>query len=529
MSTNLKIAKAYTILVVASILGHALSMVKEMLGASYFGVSKAMDSFYAALTVPNLINSVFLSPFAIIFIPVLVKYKLKNMEEANHIISTVSNIIILILLVAAILTFSFSGHVIDLFSPGLDADTAVNASKMLKIISAGIIFTGAVNILSGIINAFEHFLWPAISGIFITLSTIFFMLFFTDRLGIFVLGWGLLAGTILQFLFLAPFAKKYGFRHSAVLDLTHPEIQKSLNLAGIFLIITISGGLNAVVNRFMASWLPGGSITALAYADKLVQVPLIIFSGAIAASIYPFLSAQAAENKIEDIKATISLSIRMSGFIFIPLAITMMILAKPSIQLIFQRGAFDTAATELTSKIFVFCCLQLFSNYAVAIMLRLMFAFQDMKNIIKVVITSLFANIVLNFVLMKLMSTPACGIALSTAASSFIAAVLYFIILKKRISNLHGLSILRSLSKITAFAIVSGMAVFFTYAGMHSIFDNTILSQTITLISSVLAGILIFLAISAFFRLPEFLKIYQLIRTKLHASPASARHDHYAQ
>ena len=60
MSTNLKIARAYSILVAASIAGHALSMVKEMIGASYFGVSKAMDSFYAALTVPNLINNIFL-------------------------------------------------------------------------------------------------------------------------------------------------------------------------------------------------------------------------------------------------------------------------------------------------------------------------------------------------------------------------------------------------------------------------------------------------------------------------------------
>jgi putative peptidoglycan lipid II flippase len=444
------------------------------------------------------------------------------MGEANRIISSVSNLVFIFLFAASILAFVFADYVIRIFSPGLDAETAANAGKMLRIISVGITLTGAVNILTGVINAFEHFLWPAISGMFITVCTIFFMLFFTDRLGVFVLGWGLLAGTILQFLLLAHFAKKYGFRHSAVVDLNHPEIQKSLNLMFLYLIIIVLWGLNTVVNRYMASSLPAGSITALAYADKLVQVPLIIFSGAIATAIYPFLSAQAAENKLEEIRQTISLSVRMSGFIFIPLAVTMMILAKPAIQLLFQRGAFDAAATELTSKILVFSCLQLFPTCAGAIMLRLLFAFQDLVSLLKVTLISLTVNIILNFLFMNLMNPPACGIALSTAASSFISVTLYFVILKRRISNLHGLTILRSLSRIAAFSAVSGLAVFLAYSGLSGVFQDTVFTRVAALVAATGAGALVFLALSAFFRLEEYLKVYQLIRTKLRATPAGA-------
>ncbi len=521
MSTNLKIARAYSVLVIASILGHALSMVKEMIGASYFGVSKAMDAFYAALTVPSLINSVFLSPFAIIFIPILVKHRAKGMGEANRIISTVSNIILLVLGAAAVLAFVFPAQVISLSCPGLDEGTAANAARMLRIISAGIVFTGAVNILTGVINAFENFLWPAVSGMFITLCTIFFMLFFADKWGVFVLGWGLLAGTILQFLFLAYFAGRQGLRHSAALDTDDPEIRKSLNLAFFFLILSGLWGLNAVVNRFMASWLPGGSITALAYADKLVQVPTIIFSGAIATSIYPFLSSQVTENRMEDVKNTISLSIRMSGFIFIPLTVTMMILAKPAIQLLFQRGAFDASATELTSGILVYYSLLLLSNYAVAIMARLLFAFQDPLSIIKVAVATLAANVALNFILIKVMTPPACGIALATALSSVISAVLYFIVLKKRISNLHGLAIFASLSKISVFAVVAGLAVFLTHGTVSGLVQTTVPGRAAALAAAGCAGLIVFVLISAFFRLEEFQKVYQLFRTKFGEKPAA--------
>jgi len=513
MSTNLKIAKAYTILVAASVLGHALSMVKEIIGANYFGISKAMDSFYVALTVPNLINSVFLSPFVIIFIPILIKYRTKDLGEANRIISTVSNIVLIVLAAAAIIAFVFAARLITLFTPGLDPKTAADAGRMLKILSAGIIFTGAANILIGVINAFEHFLWPAISGMFITLSTIFFMLFFTDRLGIFVLGWGLLAGTILQVLFLTPVAKRQGFHYSGTLDLEHPEIRKSLNLTFIFLIITVLGGLNTVVNRFMASWLPDGSIAGLAYADKLVQVPLVIFSGAIATSIYPFLSAQAAANRIEDIKNTVSLSIRMSGFIFVPLAGTMIILARPMIQLLFQRGAFDAAATELTSHIFVF------SVAAIAIMQRLLFAFQDFKSILKIIFASLLITLTLNFTFIKIMDPPACGIALATSLGSFISAVLYFAVLKRRIANLHGLAILGSFLRVTAFSLVSGLIVFFTYKALSAVFHATLFDQVIALGASSCAGLSGFILISALFKLEEFHKVYHLVRARFRPGP----------
>ncbi|OGR63790.1 MAG: murein biosynthesis integral membrane protein MurJ [Elusimicrobia bacterium GWB2_63_22] len=510
MTTNLKIAKAASILVAASILGHALSLAKEMLIANYFGVSESMDSFYAAMTVPNLLNNVFLSLFAILFIPVIARYRTKDLAETNRIISTVSNLILIVLAALVALIFLFAGPIIRLSSPGLAPETAAKAAAMLRIIGAAVLFTGAVNILSSVYNAFERFLWPAVSGIFVTLSTIFFMLLFTEQLGVFALAWGLLAGTILQFVFLAPFARSYGARYSGVLDLEHPEIRKSFGLMFLFLVIPVLSGFNTVVNRFMASWLPAGSITALAYADKLIQVPLMIFSATIASSIYPFLSAQAAENRLEEMKDTVSLSIRMSGFIFIPLTVTMMILAKPAIQLLFQRGAFDAAATELTSRVFVFYCLLLFSNYAAVILMRILFAFQDLKSIIKVVAATLFANIAMNLAFMKLMSPPAGGIALAAALGSLLSAVLFFIVLKKRISNLHGVAIVRSLLRITAFSAVSGLAVFLAHAALAPAPGGTPLGQGAALAASALAGLLCFTAISAFFRLEELSKVANL-------------------
>lgn len=522
MSTHRKIARAYAILVTASIAGHALSMVKEIIAARAFGVSKAMDAFYAALTFPNLINSIFLSPFSIIFIPILIRYKAKSLPEANRIISSVSNVIALVLGAAALVTFTFAGRIVNIASPGLDIPTGIAAENMLRILSAGVVFTGAVSILTGVLNAFEHFLWPAVSGMFVTLCTILLLLFFTDAIGVYALAWGLLAGTVLQFAFLAPIARRHGFDYTAALDLDHPEIRKSLESAFIFLIITVLGGFNTVINRYMASWLPAGSIAGLAYADKLVQVPLVIFSGAIASSIYPFLSAQAAENKIDEMRRTVSLSLRMSGFIFIPLAVFMMILAEPAIRLLFQRGAFDMAATGLTSGIFVYYCLLLFSNYAVAILMRLLFAFQDFRSILKVIAFGLVMNAGFNYLFIRLLTPAAAGVALSTAAGSAVTAVLYYAILKRRLGHLHGLEILGSLARIAAIALAAGAAAHFTFRALSAHLHASLWDQALALGGAGLAGTLVFLGISAAFKLEEFVKVKRLALEKLGRKGAAA-------
>lgn len=510
MSTNIRIARAYIILVSASVVGHLLSLFKEVLGAKYFGVSSPMDAFYAALTIPNLLTGVFLSPFTIIFIPILVAYRHKDLDDGSRIISAVSNVIFLFLAAAAGLSFFFAGSVISVFCPGLDAATARDAALMLKIMSASIIFTGAVNVLSSVLNALENFLLPAVSGMFITVTTIILILFLSGSQGAFVLAWGLLGGTFLQFLFLAPGALKRGFRYFPSLDLHRPEIRDSIKLALIFLAISFINGLNPAVNRLMASWLPAGSIAALAYADKLMQVPLIIFSGAIATSIFPYLSAQVAEGRLEELSSTVQLGIRMAGFIFIPLAVVMMTLGRPIIELLFQRGAFDAAATGLTSVIFICYCLLLLSNYAAAILMRLMFAFQDYRSMIKVVGVGLVANAAMNFIFMKLMDPPAAGIALSSSAGSLLTALLYYFTLRKRLPGLNGMAIVRPLIVMGLLALPAGLAASWTYALAAPGPGAGIAARALALGASAAAGLGLFAALAAAFRLEEFMKVYNL-------------------
>nr|MDA3793544.1 hypothetical protein [Elusimicrobiota bacterium] len=96
LTTNQKIAKASAILIIASVLGHVLSLGKEILVANYFGITKVMDAFYAAVTIPNMINSMLITVFAAVFIPVFIEHKGKNMDDANELASITGSYLMLI-------------------------------------------------------------------------------------------------------------------------------------------------------------------------------------------------------------------------------------------------------------------------------------------------------------------------------------------------------------------------------------------------------------------------------------------------
>ncbi len=465
MSTNRKIAKASAILIAASSLGYVLSLVKEIMVANYFGITKTMDAFYAAVAFPTLINNVLLATFGAVFIPIFVRYRLRDGGEADHIASVVVNYLFLALLFATLLLFTFAPLVVGSVFHGLSAETAALAVRILKILCATVVLSGLIGVMTGILNSHEHFAAPAFTQMVITATTIIFIALFVGRWGVFVLPWGLLAGLTVQFLILVPIVVRKGYRHHLSLDWRHPAIREMSYLSLLLFVNMLAGQMNVVVDRIMASYLAPGSIAALGYADKLVQVPTIIFSASIAAAVFPFFSVQVAENRIEEMKHSLARSIRMSGCIFMPLTVMLVILAKPVIQVLFQRGAFGPQATELTAIILVCYSFQLFFFGAGLILARVYLVFQDMATLIMMTSLGVALNVLLNIIFMRLFTPPAAGIAFATSVVYGITMSLMLALLRKKMIHLGGSYILRGLAKAAICSVIMG-AVMYAVLGL---------------------------------------------------------------
>jgi len=98
--------------------------------------------------------------------------------------------------------------------------------------------------------------------------------------------------------------------------------------------------VNAFTDTICASFLIPGSITALYYSNRLVQLPLALFGIALATVALPVMSASVSKNDIAGMKQTLNYSLRMACFTLIPSTCGLIAIGIPVIQVLFERGKF---------------------------------------------------------------------------------------------------------------------------------------------------------------------------------------------
>ncbi|MBI5554468.1 MAG: murein biosynthesis integral membrane protein MurJ [Elusimicrobia bacterium] len=515
-STNVKIAEAASFLIIAGIIGNILSLVKEMIVAEKFGITRGMDAFYAAISIPTLINGVLLSSFGAIFIPFFVKWRLKDKDEANHIAAIVINYFLLFFIFMALVIFALAPWIIKYGFHGFELGTSVLAVKMLRLACLTLIFSGLIGIMTGILNAQQHFAWPAISQMFITLCTIFFILFFTQQWGVYVLIWGLLIGLIIQTIFLMPITGRRGYSYRFDLNWKHPAVKEMLLLLSPYFFAIVMGELNTVTDKVMASYLSPGSLAALGYASKLINVPLIIISSSMATAVFSFFSFQVASNNITEMKDSLAKSIRMSCFIFTPITVMTILLARPLMQLLFQRGSFTAEATDLTAKILICYSFQ-FLFYPVGVILgRVFLALQDMVTLLTITVLGVIMNITLNMVFMKFITPPVAGIALSTSVVYLITMSLFFVRLRKKMVHLHSQYILAGIGKIIMASLVAGMGSYVVSRFINQcLVPSSIINQLTRIGIVAMVACVLFVGSAVTLKIEETGSIWKLVKNKL--------------
>ena len=177
--------------------------------------------------------------------------------------------------------------------------------------------------------------------------------------------------------------------------------------------------------------------------------------------------------------------------ITIPATMWLIVLARPIIEIAFQRGQFDEIATEMTSIALVF-----YSVGLLAVALRvhfnnIYFAMQDTKTPMKNGGLAVILNLALSVGLVQFMQH--AGLALATSLSSLLATILLGYGLRKKVGSVmkrdNALVIMKSLI-ISVLITVIGYLLYYWFLGHLP--DGT-LSKLISLFSSLLISFSIYI------------------------------------
>lgn len=136
------------------------------------------------------------------------------------------------------------------------------------------------------------------------------------------------------------------------LDLSNADVRR-----GAVLSVPLFGGVglatirNAVEIR-LANSLGPGYLAALGYARKLVDVPWQVIGMALGDVLFPFLSELDLNGRKDELARMLSLMLRVTAFVFVPLSVLLLLVSKPVVEIVLAGGRFDAASVRLTLSAF---------------------------------------------------------------------------------------------------------------------------------------------------------------------------------
>ena len=519
ISENSKVAKAAGIVSAVTMVSRVFGLARDMVIAAFFGASWMTDAFWIAFRIPTTLSRLLgEGSLTASFIPVFTEYlQKKTKDEALELAYNVFTFISIILTFVSVLGIIFSPFIISIIGHGFISDprqfTLAVFLNRLMFPYVFIISLGAL--CMGILNSFRRFTSPALSPVMWNISIIAAALTLRNLFAepITALAVGVMIGGVLQLFLQWPFLRKCGVQFKFRFNFRHPGLKQ---IALLMIPAMLGAGIttiNVFVSSTLASMLPGGSVTYLFYADRIMELPLGVFAIAIGTAVLPSFSRHAAAGNMDELKSSISFSLRLMLFLTIPSTFALMALNLPIISVLFQRGAFNMQAAIYTSEALFFYAMGLWAFSIFRVFVQSFYALQDAKWPMRAALIALVINFIFSLALMYSMKHK--GLALANSLSAVFNVFILSFVLRKKIGKFLDRNFYISTFKIIISSVVMLGAIVLIEVFMPWDSDSSFRSRLIYLSTTITTGAATFFVCTYLLKSPEMHSIVRLLKNRI--------------
>ncbi len=504
--------QASLIFMAAAIISRLLGLARDMLFSAYFGTTHAADALNATFPITSITLNITASAIAVSFIPLFIELLQKNPEKAVRDLEVVFNYIVLGLGIFMGSLIVFSIPLVHIFTPGFKSAHLIKiTANLIDLFAIASFFWGIANFLYAVAQAKKHFLITAIVALILNTVIIISLILFHKSMGVASYAFGMAVGAFLQMLLMIIYGRfMLGMRFSFNFRVNNTILLPLLYLSVPLIIQQFSTYAVTVVSNNVASNLREGSIAALGYANKLRQFSLGVLTVPLATSYYPFLSEAAVKKDYKELESIFSKSIRFASFFIIPATFISVVFSKQIVEIVFERGAFNKIAVNLTASPFAYYSLGVFAAMVSIVIMRVFFAMKDMWTPTLLGLISASLNILIIFPLVKRMEHT--GIALAVSIGLYIDMFLLMISLKRKIGTLGGNKIAVSIFKLTIGATGGILVMFISYSEVAKHLPSSNWFIAINLFISSIIFALVYLVILKLLRSEEVTTAYFVLK-----------------
>jgi putative peptidoglycan lipid II flippase len=339
-------------------------------------------------------------------------------------------------------------------APGFSTAERALAARAIYVMLPAITLMGLATLAGAILQVYRRFARPALA------TAIYNVTFVAVLLGAplaWVVGgaaWGVTAGALAAFLLQSSLVWRFRPRSSppeppptavpepAGAPTAHPPATSERAPAGLGVadVARLAGPLAAgyaahhiilLIDRAMATTLGAGSVATLNYAYRLALVVGQLSGLAVSTALFPRMAEQAANHDQAGLRSSLAGALRFVWMIGLPAASGLILLRTPLVQLIFEHGAFDRAATAEVSGVLIWYAVAVLADALCQPLWRVLYAQRTAWTVLAV--NSLQTGIRILFNLALIGSLGYNGLAFSAAIGLTVQLVILGLLVRRRL------------------------------------------------------------------------------------------------
>jgi putative peptidoglycan lipid II flippase len=501
-----RVTRAAGLVMIAFVISNLTGLLRQILVSKAFGTGMEIEAFNAANRVSETIfNLAAGGALASAFIPTFTGILTKNEDRAAwKLASSIFNLLMIIVTLIILAAALFSPAIVRyILAPGFVDDpskTKLTEELLLVMLPSALLFSVS-GLMMGILNSHRIFFLPALAPSMYQIGMIFGILVLSPSLGIYGLAWGVVIGSGLHLILQIPILLKQQGKFYFRLGIFDPSVREVGRLMLPRLLGVAVVQINFWINIRIASHQPEGSVTGLVLAFALMLMPQAAIAQSIATAVFPTLSAQYSIGHLDDFRTTLVASLRNVLFLSIPAAFGLIVLRKPIIIFLYQRGEFTLQSTEIVAWALLWYAVGLVGHCLVEILVRAFYAMHDTKTPVVIGSVAMGLNIMFSYLFsswfLKLGWLPHGGLALANSLATALEMCGLFYVMRLRNGTLHG----KLLAKVSVKALIASLimvVILLLWIGQNLIHANWLI-----LFGGICMGVIVYAIFSYALKAPE--------------------------
>ena len=502
-----------------------LGFIKNRLLVSLFGDSKELGLFFGADIIPSAILKIITIGFlSAALIPVFLKAKKYNEENAYRIASYALNLLIIIVGLFSIIVFFSADFLaenviasqnipIDSVSALTPADYQLMANLMRWMMIPQILLMISSFFIT-IQRAHHKFFISALPPLAYNIGLITFLMF-TSKPNIYMPIYGMIFGSLLHTLIpIISIRKEFDFKYFFELRLKNELFREILRLSVIRSASEVIPYLLVIFRSNLIYGISAASMTIWTLSNSIFMAPINILGVSLAQASLPILSSTLQNEGIDHFKKILMTTITQVMFFALPFCVLVLVLRIPLVKLAYGTENLSIWAINMTAYTLAFLSIYIPTTTLEGLVIRAFYSLQDTITPVLTSLLSVLINIALSYYFIVLLGLGLWSLGLSTTIASFINLGLMIIILIKRIEITGLKDFIWRINKLGFSALFMAISLYIPYKLLDKfVLDTNLTYQLITLTITVsIIGTAVYLLFSIVLKVEELILIKKIIK-----------------